>query len=221
MRLYEQLLQTARDKIEYRIKHAKVYVQEYVTFQELMLAEGKTQADFSEKAWQLMEQVIQYPFDEFAYFSKEPLPQVPAEIEDEELLSAFLLALGEVLEEEALSLDEINALPLGFRIAYYLLQWEDNAAFRGWLLFEENQRDLTYVNEVIRHYTVIGLKTEAKAIQKALRYCDKNTARYDKEKALIAYVSVKGNIDYEQDAAQRDTFIFKYLYQYPNIFFPE
>ena len=179
----------------HKIEHAEVHEQEFVTFQELMIAEGKTAKDFSEKAWGLLDQVIQYPFDEFSYFAKEDLPEDPMKMKNDELFIVFLTCLAEVIEEEGLGFDEINALPLGFRVAFYLLPWDERGGFTTWLSCEDKSID--FVREVVRVYTLAGLKKEGKAILKALKYADKHEASYDKDKALIAYSYVHGHVGNE------------------------
>ncbi len=195
MKLTEQLLQKTRAQVLYKIEHAQVHEQEFVTFQELMISEGKTKKDFSAKAWGLLEQVIQYPFDEFSYFTKEDLPEDPVKMRNDELFIVFLNCLAEVIEGEGLGYDEINALPLGFKVAFYLLPWDERGGFMTWLSYEDKPVD--FVREVVKIYTLVGLKKESKAILKALKYADKHEETYDRDKALIAYSYVHGQVGNE------------------------
>ena len=209
MRLYQQLLQKARNRFADKTANAIVYEQEFVSFQDLLIAEGCKETDFSEKAWNLLEQVIQYPFDEYAYFPKE-LPENPMQlVEDEELFRAFLECLAEVMGDEGLSYDEINALPLGFRIAYYLLPWDESGGFMVWLGLQNHE--IAFVREVAQMYYLIGLKKEQKAILKALRYADPDDKHYDHDmsKALIAYTYTLGHA--ENNTEGRLTAIYRYF----------
>lgn len=195
MTLSEQLLQKARTYFIKRIDNAKIYNQEFVTFRELMISEGKSEKDFSENAWVLLDQVIQYPFDEFAYINKEDLPENPLEIKDDELFLTFLSCLSEVLAEEDMNYDEINALPLGFRVAFYLLPWDESGGFMMWLSTE--CYPFEFVKQAAQAYYLIGLKKEHKAVVKALKYADRESEEFDMDKALIAYSYTHGKVGNE------------------------
>jgi hypothetical protein len=131
------------------------------------------------------------------------LPADLVAITDDDLLSEVLAELASQLFEAKVPPDELRSAPIGFQIAYWIVDWENASAADGW--GAASNRGSEFVADVARVYEQIGVKTEAEALRAVVAAMGKS----ESESALRkAYRSVKNPFS---DEAKREGYVLNFV----------
>jgi hypothetical protein len=133
------------------------------------------------------------------------LPSDPQEISDDELLDEVLNELAHQLFEAKLSPAELRSAPIGFQVAYWIVDWESASAADGW--GAASNRGAEFVADVARVYEQIGVNTEAEALRAVVTAMSKS--ENENESTLRkAYRSVKNPFS---DEAKRERYVLNFV----------